>query len=206
MRFRANVEDVGSFFSKALKTILQNAIDDAICFRRDHPGHREAAEEMYNQVHGVAYAHHLQPRRKRGWSTSLVVSDLIHLFKTTRTYAYGSRQVKVQSLFSDYRIQSNANNEITILISPEALLLALRSAWNPASLDSTPETVMKLAKKNDQAVLSFDISGSMSSGRMVRVGHDVRIEVMKPSDVKKLTEPMCPEPDVRDFAVRETEC
>ena len=60
---------------------------------------------------------------------------------------------------------------------------------------------MKLAKKNDQAVLSFDISGSMSSGRMVRVGHDVRIEVMKPSDVNKLTEPMCPEPDVRDFAI-----
>lgn len=57
---------------------------------------------------------------------------------------------------------------------------------------------MKLAKKNDQAVLSFDISGSMSSGRMVRVGHDVRIEVMKPGDVQRLTEPMCPEPDVRD--------
>jgi len=60
---------------------------------------------------------------------------------------------------------------------------------------------MKLAKKNDQAVLSFDICGSMASGRMVRVGHDVRIEVMKPSDVKKLTEPMCPEPDVRDLTV-----
>ena len=104
-------------------------------------------------------------------------------------------------MFSDYRIQSNANNEITFLISPEALLLALRSAWNPASLDSTPETVMKLAKKNDQAVLSFDISGSMSSGRSVRVGHDVRIEVMKPSDVGRLTEPMCPEPDVRNPTV-----
>ena len=118
-----------------------------------------------------------------------------------RNDASGSSQIKVQSIFSDYRIQSNSNNEITVLISPEALLLALRSAWNPASLDSTPETVMKLAKKNDHAVLSFDISGSMSSGRMVRVGHDVRIEVMKPSDVKKLTEPLCPEPDVRYFSL-----
>ena len=124
-----------------------------------------------------------------------------HPIQTTRNDTHDSRQVKVQSLFSDYRIQSNANNEITFLISPEALLLALRSAWNPASLDSTPETVMKLAKKNDQAVLSFDISGSMSSGRSVRVGHDVRIEVMKPSDVNRLTEPMCPEPDVRDSPV-----
>lgn len=55
---------------------------------------------------------------------------------------------------------------------------------------------MKLAKKNDQAVLSFEISGAMSSGRNLRVAHDVRIDVLKPSDVKKLTEPMCPEPDV----------
>lgn len=130
------------------------------------------------------------------------MSDLHRSLRITRNHTYDYRQVKVQSLFSDYRIQSNANNEITVLISPEALLLALRSAWNPASLDSTPETVMKLAKKNNQAVLSFDISGSMSSGRMVRVGHDVRIEVMKPSDVKKLTEPMCPEPDVRYLTIR----
>jgi HUS1 checkpoint protein len=127
------------------------------------------------------------------------VSESCCPLQKPRNDAYGYRQVKVQSIFSDYRIQSNSNNEITILISPEALLLALRSAWNPASLDSTAETVMKLAKKNDQAALSFNISGSMSSGRMVRVGHDVRIEVMKPSDVKKLTEPMCPEPDVRYF-------
>ena len=125
------------------------------------------------------------------------MSNLHRSLQKTRNEAFDSRQVKVQSLFSDYRIQSNSNNEITFLVSPEALLLALRSAWNPASLDSTPETVMKLAKKNDHAVLSFDISGSMSGGKTVRVGHDVRIEVMKPSDVKKLTEPMCPEPDVR---------
>jgi len=105
-------------------------------------------------------------------------------------------QIKVASLFTDYRIQSNANNEITLSISPEALLLALRSAANPPSLSSTPDVVMKLAKKNNQAVLSFEISGTMASGRRVMVGHDVRIDVLRPSDVKKLTEPMCPEPEV----------
>jgi hypothetical protein len=152
---------------------------------------------MHRQVYRGSYAHYLQPRRERGWSPSLVVSYSRCLLQKARNKTFGSRQVKVQSIFSDYRIQSNSNNEITFLISPEALLLALRSAWNPASLDSTPETVMKLAKKNDHAVLSFEISGSISSARMVRVGHDVRVEVMKPSDVKKLTEPMCPEPDVR---------
>jgi len=55
---------------------------------------------------------------------------------------------------------------------------------------------MKLAKKNDQAVLNFDISGSTRMGRRVRVAHDVRIEVMRPQDVARLKEPMCPEPEV----------
>jgi HUS1 checkpoint protein len=56
---------------------------------------------------------------------------------------------------------------------------------------------MKLAKKHDQAVLSFEISGKTRVGRKVRVAHDVKIEVMKPADVARLAEPLCPEPDVR---------
>lgn len=61
----------------------------------------------------------------------------------------------------------------------------------------TEEVIVKLAKKNDQAVLNIEIIGSTSVGRRVRVAHDVKIEVMKPVDVARLTEPMCPEPDVR---------
>lgn len=109
------------------------------------------------------------------------------------------RQIKVDSIFTGYRIQSNANNEITLALSSEALLAALRSASSSASSSSsyeTEEVVMKLAKKNDQAVLSFEISGMTRVGRKVRVAHDVRIEVMKPSDVARLAEPLCPEPDV----------
>ena len=59
---------------------------------------------------------------------------------------------------------------------------------------------MKLAKKNDQAVLSFEIAGLTRAGRKVRVAHDVKIEVMKPCDVEKLSEPLCPEPDVIFFS------
>ena len=110
-----------------------------------------------------------------------------------------SRQIKVDSLFTSYRIQSNASNEITMSLSTEALLAALRSASSSASASSsyeTEEVVMKLAKKNDQAALSFEISGTTRVGRRVKVAHDVKIEVMKPSDVARLSEPMCPEPDV----------
>lgn len=56
---------------------------------------------------------------------------------------------------------------------------------------------MKLAKKNNLPVLSFEIFGTTQMGRRVKVAHDVRIEVMKPADVAILTEPRCPEPDVR---------
>ncbi|KAF8553883.1 cell cycle checkpoint [Imleria badia] len=114
--------------------------------------------------------------------------------------------VKVESLFTDYRIQSNAENKITVSLSTEALLSALRSSSSSASSSSiaaailpthdADELVMKLAKKNDQAVLSFEMLGVSRSGRKVRVAHDVRIDVMRPSEVDKLREPLCPEPDV----------
>ncbi|KAG6372264.1 cell cycle checkpoint [Boletus reticuloceps] len=114
--------------------------------------------------------------------------------------------VKVESLFTNYRIQSNAENKITVSLSTEALLSALRSSSSSASSSSVAasilpthdadELVMKLAKKNDQAVLSFEMLGVSRSGRKVRVAHDVRIDVMRPSEVDKLREPLCPEPDV----------
>ncbi|KAI0703846.1 checkpoint protein Hus1/Mec3 [Cytidiella melzeri] len=109
-------------------------------------------------------------------------------------------QIKMPSLFNDLRIQSNANNQISMSLSSEALLLALRSAAAPSTSSSAAlqsvDAVMRLAKKNDQAVLSFEINGLSRNGRYVRVSHDVRIEIMKPQDVQRLSEPMCPEPDV----------
>ncbi|KAG2132941.1 cell cycle checkpoint [Suillus clintonianus] len=114
--------------------------------------------------------------------------------------------VKIDSIFTSYRIQSNANNAITVTLSTEALLAALRSSSSSASSSSVAaaiiptydadEVVMKLAKKNDQAVLSFEMFGMSRSGRKVRVAHDVRIDVMRPAESDKLHEPRCPDPDV----------
>ncbi|KAH8094491.1 cell cycle checkpoint [Cristinia sonorae] len=107
-------------------------------------------------------------------------------------------QIKVDALFTDYKIQSNAGNVITMTLATEALHAALRSAAAPSVGGPLSETdiTMKLAKKNDQAVLSFEILGTSRSGKHMRVAHDVRIEVMRPQDVDKLQEPLCPEPDV----------
>jgi HUS1 checkpoint protein len=85
-------------------------------------------------------------------------------------------------------------------LSSEALLSALKSCQPSTTTNSsfeTEEVVVKLAKKSDQAVLSFEISGATNVGRAVQVTHDVKIEVLRPTDVEKLREPMCPEPDVR---------
>ncbi|KAJ3530484.1 hypothetical protein NMY22_g8551 [Coprinellus aureogranulatus] len=118
--------------------------------------------------------------------------------------------MKVPSLFTKYRIQSNANNEITVNLYSDALLGALRSAAsNPASgLSSgagntggapssieTDEVIVRLTKKNDQAMLSFEITGTTRLGRLVRVVHDVRIEVLRPADAARLAEPLCPTPN-----------
>lgn len=53
-------------------------------------------------------------------------------------------------MFSDYRIQSNANNVINLEVSTEPLSQALRSA------SAAQDVVIKLAKKNDQPVFSFE--------------------------------------------------
>jgi len=63
------------------------------------------------------------------------------------------------------------------------------------------EVVMKLAKKNDMAVLTFEVAESTMMGRRVNVKHDVKIEVLKPGDVERLKEPMCPQPDVSPICI-----
>ncbi|KAF9048936.1 checkpoint protein Hus1/Mec3 [Panaeolus papilionaceus] len=106
-------------------------------------------------------------------------------------------KIKVNSLFEAYRIQSNANNEITVSISTEALLGALRSAASSVQSAVEHESfVMKLAKKQEHAVFSFEISGQSRVGNRLNIAHDVKIEVLRPADVAKMTEPLCPEPDV----------
>ena len=58
------------------------------------------------------------------------------------------RQIKVESLFTEYRIQSNSNNEIAISVFTDALLSALHSAAassskNPSFLSSDCQVLMK---------------------------------------------------------------
>ncbi|KAI0652749.1 cell cycle checkpoint [Trametes meyenii] len=111
--------------------------------------------------------------------------------------------IKVSSLFTEYRIQSNSNNEITISVSSDALLAALRSAAGPssaqngsASLASDTHVIMKLAKKGEKSVLNFEITGVTAMGRGITIVQQVVVDVLRHAEVERLKEPMCPEPDV----------
>ncbi|TFK63146.1 cell cycle checkpoint [Pluteus cervinus] len=108
-------------------------------------------------------------------------------------------KIKVDSLFTNYRIQSMADNTITLELYTEALLAALRSATASSSNFSTFGTdvvTMRLAKKNNHAVLALDIQASSRVGKPVSVTHDVMIELMSPQDAERLNEPMCPDPNL----------
>lgn len=74
-------------------------------------------------------------------------------------------------------------------ITSEPLVQALKSA------STSPEVIMKLAKKNNLAVLSFEIAVQTRQNKKASVTQDVKIEVMSTADVENLKEPMCPEPD-----------
>ncbi|QRV75190.1 Hus1, required for S-M and DNA damage checkpoints-like protein [Ceratobasidium sp. AG-Ba] len=99
-------------------------------------------------------------------------------------------KLPVDSMFSDYRIQSNANNMISLEVSTEPLSQALKSA------SAAHEVVVKLAKKNDQPVFSFEAQTESRQGKTMLVTHDVRITVMKAVDIEQIKEPLCPPPDL----------
>ena len=138
-------------------------------------------------------------------------------------YSNARRQIKVSSIFTDYRIQSNSNNEITVTVFSEALLAVLRSAAGPSSakdannplstndsqiiMKYTPQAlsshafmlieVSRLAKNQDRkSVLNFVITRATSSKGVMEVTQQLVIDVLRHAEVERLREPTCPEPDV----------
>jgi hypothetical protein len=83
------------------------------------------------------------------------------------------------TLFDQYRIESRQNNEIHLDLNIESFAKALRSAeaalessgsargfgWgdNDAEAEGGTGVIMKLAKKNDKAVLVFEIKAYVST-------------------------------------------
>ena len=92
------------------------------------------------------------------------------------------------NIFTACRIQSNANDQITLSLSSETLPAALRPTYSGLFIRSN----------NDQASLASGLAvwrdwGGKSAYRVIR-----RLR-MKPIGVERLSEPLCPELDVRPF-------
>ncbi|KAG9008869.1 hypothetical protein FRB94_012838 [Tulasnella sp. JGI-2019a] len=55
---------------------------------------------------------------------------------------------------------------------------------------------MKLAKRDNVAVFCFEMQVQSRQGKKMEITHDVRVKILKLSEVLALKEPLCPEPDI----------
>lgn len=94
------------------------------------------------------------------------------------------------TLFTEYRVESNRNNEVTLEVATEALARVLRSAAGALDL------VLRLGKRNGEPLLSMAIAMSSHSGARLDVTQDILIRILRTSELNLITEPMCPPPDV----------
>ncbi|KAI9633365.1 checkpoint protein Hus1/Mec3 [Dioszegia hungarica] len=116
-------------------------------------------------------------------------------------------QVKVETLFSNFRVESNNKNEIWLELHLDALLKVLKSAdssindgitdsRNATSLQDG-EVSLKLNKRGNQAIWAFDIRGrSQLSGKPMQITHEINVHVLSPKRQGELNEPLCPPPDI----------
>ncbi|KZP00489.1 cell cycle checkpoint [Calocera viscosa TUFC12733] len=105
-------------------------------------------------------------------------------------------KINQEDLFSDYRVQSNAADTICAEIATDALVQVLRDLASSGKVE-TRETVMKLAKKGTDAVFTFETRDhDQTWAKGLTVSHSVRVQMIRPVEMEKVKEPLCPDPDV----------
>ena len=110
MRFCALISNAHTFFSKSGAHMAQPNITHHD--GRNNPIHRKTAKEIHNKIYRVQSLHNLQQRHQRRRRPSLVVrfppppppSPSPHIKPTTLR-----RKIKIDALFTNYRIQSNTS-------------------------------------------------------------------------------------------------
>lgn len=96
-------------------------------------------------------------------------------------------KVFVDSLFSDYRIESKAKNKISLVMSAKNLISGLRSA------DQADEAVFKLTKSN--GLPCFSIAATTLSGFNIK--QDIPIsQILSENGMKEYREPRLPAPEL----------
>ncbi|KAL9936307.1 hypothetical protein V8E36_005149 [Tilletia maclaganii] len=99
-------------------------------------------------------------------------------------------KLHTDQFFEEFRIESNNGNKIFMQIATETLLKALRSGLNAM------EITIRLAKRIRTPMLSFNIVNESHTGGRLVVVQDVLIRILKPTEMERIKEPLCPAPDV----------
>lgn len=102
-------------------------------------------------------------------------------------------QINVKSVFSEFRIESNVDDQIFLEFVPTVLSKALKSTVGAT------EVIVRLAKRasTNTPVLAFLIKSASRVGHSMSITQEVAVKVLKLSEVELMAkEPMCPEPDV----------
>ncbi|KAF8311964.1 cell cycle checkpoint [Clavulina sp. PMI_390] len=110
-------------------------------------------------------------------------------------------KIKVENLFSEYRIQSNNANEINMEISTALLVHALKISNHT----NVTKVTIKLAKRGDIPKLSFEVDTMNAQRKGVKSVHDVQIKVLPSVEANRLVEPQCPTPNIYIFLPRLTQ-
>ncbi|KAI1313402.1 hypothetical protein EDD11_002669 [Mortierella claussenii] len=108
--------------------------------------------------------------------------------------ATGGGSIQCWSLFHEYRIESNSNNEIYLEMKVEDLLLAMRSSNNASVI------VMRISGRSADAYLTFNITSEDHLGNSRTITQNVPIVKILTADGASNTavfdEPMIPTPEV----------
>ncbi|KAG0197095.1 hypothetical protein BGX28_009412 [Mortierella sp. GBA30] len=103
-------------------------------------------------------------------------------------------RLQKESLFYEYKIESNANNEIYLEMKVEDLLLAMRSSSNASTV------VMRMTGRSADAYLTFTITTEDHLGNSRPITQNVPIVKIMTADgannTAVFTEPMIPTPEV----------
>ncbi|KAF9283241.1 hypothetical protein BGZ68_005480, partial [Mortierella alpina] len=103
-------------------------------------------------------------------------------------------RLKKESLFHEYKVESNANDEIYLEMKVEDLLLAMRSSNNASAV------VMRMTGRSADAFLTFTITTEDHLGNSRPITQNVPIVKIMTADgannTAVFTEPMIPTPEV----------
>lgn len=101
----------------------------------------------------------------------------------------------VTTVFTNYKIESHNNNEITVEVSAESLARVLRSAAGAL------EVMLRLGKRDREPLLSWSIVMTSQSGTRLDVVQELVVRILRASELALIIEPMCPTPDVRGSTI-----